>query len=391
MNEAILHKDVQQFINDHYTTDLSKVILKGSPFMEVKIQELADQLQSKSKSRIKLPTWFGTNNIYFPKSLNIEQTSSELTAKYKSSFINGDKLIDLTGGFGVDSFYFSKKFTSVIHCEIDTKLSEIVKHNAIQLGLINLHCFNKNGIEKLYENQTCFDWIYIDPSRRDELKTKVFKLEDCLPDVSEHLDLFLERSDNVMIKLSPLLDISSTVNSLKFVKEIHVVAVKNEVKELLILIQKGFIGPPKIKTINIVKNGQQSFEGFYPSDSIANFSAPQKYLYEPNSAILKSGLFNKVSSEIGVSKLHSNSHLYTSKELTYFPGRRFLIVSVLKYNKKLIKRSFKFKAANISTRNFHDSVAQIRKKTGIKEGGIDYLFFTTDIDANSIVIHCKKV
>ncbi len=391
MNEALLHKEVQQFINDHLKSDLSKLILKGTPFKDVKIQELAAQIQSKSKSRDKLPTWFHTNSIYYPKSLSIEQTSSELTAQYKASLIDGDQLIDLTGGFGVDSYFFAKKFKSVIHCEIDTELSKIVRYNFIQLGLKNITSFNTNGIDELSKNETFFDWIYIDPSRRDALKTKVFKLEDCLPDVGKHLDLFLERSHNVMIKLSPLLDISLTIKDLKFVKEIHVVAVKNEVKELLILIQKGYEGPSKIKTINIVASGQQTFEGYFPSNADVEFSAPQKHLYEPNSALLKSGLFNEVSSELNAPKLHSNSHLYTSDELLDFPGRRFTILSVFKYNKKLLKRNFKPKSANITTRNFHDSVAEIRKRTGIKEGGNDYLFFTTDIEDNSIVIHCKKV
>jgi len=391
LNEAVLHKEVQQFINNHLKSDLSKLILKGSPFKDVKIQELAVQIQAKSKSRDKLPTWFLTNNIYYPKSLSIEQTSSEPTAQYKASLINGDKLIDLTGGFGVDSYFFAKKFQSVIHCEIDTELSKIVTHNFMQLELENIACFNTNGIDELSESKSSYDWIFIDPSRRDALKTKVFKLEDCLPDVGKHLDLFLERSDNVMIKLSPLLDISLTINDLKFVKEIHVVAVKNEVKELLILIQKGYEGPSKIKTINMVAAGQQTFEGYFPSNAGVEFSAPKKYLYEPNAALLKSGLFNEISSEIKVSKLHSNSHLYTSDDLVHFPGRSFAILSVFKYNKKLLKRNFKGKNANITTRNFHDSVAEIRKKTGIKEGGNDYLFFTTDIEDNSIVIHCKKV
>ena len=138
MNEALLHKEVQQFINDHLKSDLSKLILKGTPFKDVKIQELAAQIQSKSKSRDKLPTWFHTNSIYYPKSLSIEQTSSELTAQYKASLIDGDQLIDLTGGFGVDSYFFAKKFKSVIHCEIDTELSKIVRHNFIQLGLKNI-------------------------------------------------------------------------------------------------------------------------------------------------------------------------------------------------------------------------------------------------------------
>ena len=391
MNEALLHKEVQQFINDHLKSDLSKLILKGTPFKDVKIQELAAQIQSKSKSRDKLPTWFHTNSIYYPKSLSIEQTSSELTAQYKASLIDGDQLIDLTGGFGVDSYFFAKKFKSVIHCEIETELSKIVRYNFIQLGLKNITSFNTNGIDELSKNETFFDWIYIDPSRRDALKTKVFKLEDCLPDVGKHLDFFLERSDNVMIKLSPLLDISLTIKDLKFVKEIHVVAVKNEVKELLILIQKGYEAPSKIKTINIVASGQQTFEGYFPSNANVEFSAPKKYLYEPNAALLKSGLFNEISSGLNAPKLHSNSHLYTSDELLVFPGRRFTILSVFKYNKKLLKRNFKSKSANITTRNFHDSVAEIRKKTGIKEGGNDYLFFTTDIEENSIVIHCKKV
>jgi 16S rRNA G966 N2-methylase RsmD len=391
LNEALLHKEVQQFINDHLKSDLSKLILKGTPFKDVKIQELAAQIQSKSKSRDKLPTWFHTNSIYYPKSLSIEQTSSELTAQYKASLIDGDQLIDLTGGFGVDSYFFAKKFNSVIHCEIDTELSKIVRHNFIQLELKNITSFNTNGIDELNKNETFFDWIYLDPSRRDVLKTKVFKLEDCLPDVGKHLDVFLERSDNVMIKLSPLLDISLTIKDLKFVKEIHVVAVKNEVKELLILIQKGYEGPSKIKTINIVASGQQTFEGYFPSNADVEFSAPKKYLYEPNAALLKSGLFNEVSSELNTPKLHSNSHLYTSDELLDFPGRRFTILSVFKYNKKLLKRNCKSKSANITTRNFHDSVAEIRKKTGIKEGGNDYLFFTTDIEDNSIAIHCKKV
>ncbi len=391
MNERLLHKEVQQFINDHLKTDLPQLILKGSPFKNIKIQELARQILAKSKCRDKLPTWFNTENIYYPKPLSIEQTSSELTADYKSSLISGNTLIDLTGGYGIDSFFFAKKFTKVIHCELDMKLSKIVRHNFKVLEQNNISCLNKNGIEQLNENKSIYDWVYIDPSRRDELKSKVFKLEDCQPDVSHHLDLFLEHSEKVMIKLSPLLDISLTVKSLKFVKEIHVVAVKNEVKELLILIQKGYEKKIIIKTINIRKNDEQTFTGCFPSTAHAAFSAPKKYLYEPNAALLKSGLFNEVSNNLSVFKLNINSHLYTSEILIDFPGRIFNIHSISKYNKKLLKKKYKFKSANITTRNFRESVAQIRKKTGIKEGGHDYLFFTTDLEDNSIVIHCTKV
>ena len=391
MNNKLLHKDVQQFIDDHLKTDLPQLIFKGSPFTDITIQELAEQIVSKSKSRNKLPTWFNTDSVYYPKTLSIEQTSSELTAEYKTSLIAGNSIIDLTAGFGVDSYYFSKIFKKVIHCELDIELSKIASYNFNLLGRSNITCLNKNGIEELTENQTVYDWIYVDPSRRNELKSKVFRLEDCLPDISHHLGLLLKRSDKIMVKLSPLLDISLTIKDLNFVKEIHIIAVKNEVKELLILIQKGYQAPPKLKTVNIIKNGIQTFDAYFPSNTSAVLSAPKKYLYEPNAAILKSGLFNEVSSELNVSKLNINSHLYTSETLVEFPGRRFHIESISKYNKKLLKKKYQFKTANITTRNFHESVAQIRKKTGFKDGGNDFLFFTTDHQDNAIVIHCTKV
>lgn len=387
----MLHSETQEFINNHLRTNLSKLILKGSPFKEVTIQELADQLKSKLKSKDKMPTWFGTEGIYYPKPLSIEQTSSEITAAYKANLAHGETMIDLTGGFGVDSFFFAKKFTSLTHCEINSDLSEIVAHNYGVLGLKNYTCIAVNGIDKLNEDATTYDWIYVDPSRRDDLKSRVFQVEDCLPDISLHLDLLLEHSNNIMVKLSPLLDITSTINRLKFVKEIHIIAVKNDVKELLFIIEKGHSGFVKIKTVNILKDEQQVFNGTYPSRSEATFSKAQDYLYEPNAALLKSGLFNEVSHDLKLHKIQLNSHLYTSEKLVEFPGRRFLITRVFNYNKKVIKQHMTSSKANITTRNFRESVAEIRKKTGIKEGGSDYLFFTTDMDNKAIVILCRKV
>ncbi|MGI9532121.1 THUMP-like domain-containing protein [Lutimonas sp.] len=391
MNQGVLHTETQEFINNQLHADLSKLILKGSPFKEVTIQELADQLKSKLKSKHKLPSWFETEGIYYPKPLSIEQTSSERTAAYKASLITGESIIDLTGGFGVDSFFFAKKFSSLTHCEINSELSEIVAYNYTKLGVKNCHCLAIDGIEKLKADPTTYDWIYVDPSRRDDLKSKVFQVEDCLPDISLHLDLLLERSTNIMVKLSPFLDISSTINRLKFIKEIHIIAVKNDVKELLFLIQKGYSNPIKIKTVNMLKEAEQVFEGRYPSRAEASISHPLHFLYEPNTALLKSGLFNEVSHDLKIHKLHTNSHLYTSETLIHFPGRCFLISNVFKYSKKLIKKHVTGSKANITTRNFRESVAQIRKKTGIKEGGDDYLFFTTDMDNKAIVILCKKV
>ena len=194
-----------------------------------------------------------------------------------------------------------------------------------------------------------------------------------------------------MVKLSPFLDITATIDRLQFVKEVQVVAVKNEVKELLVFIEKGYKGACHLKAVNITKDKRDVFEGIFPSQEEPRFSNVKKYLFEPNSAILKSGLFNEVSTQLNLYKLHVNSHLYTSDILVNFPGRSFEIIAVFKYNKKQIKRNFGSKKANITTRNFHDTVAQIRKKTGIKEGGDDFMFFTTDLEENAIMIQCKKV
>ncbi len=391
MNKKLLHSDVQDFIDANLKTDLPTLILKGSPFEGISIQDLAQQVLSKSKCYSKLPTWFKTRKIYYPKAVSIEQTSSEITAHYKSMLLSGQSLIDLTGGFGVDAYFFAKRFDLVTHCEIDKELSEIVSYNFGLMEVKNIDCHNQDGISFLQNTALHYDWIYIDPSRRNDLKSKVFRLEDCLPDITLHLETFLKHSNNLMIKLSPFLDIASIVSKLPFVQEIQVVAVKNEVKELIVLIHKGHKGPCRLKAVNISKEKKDVFEGVFPSHEEPSFSMARKYLFEPNSAILKSGLFNEVSAQLKIHKIHVNSHLYTSDILVDFPGRSFKIIAVYKYNKKQIKRDFGSKKANITIRNFHDSVAQIRKKTGIKEGGDDFLFFTTDLEDNAIMIECKKV
>lgn len=391
MNKNLLHNDVQSFINTNLKTDIPSLVLKGSPFQDIKIQDLANQILSKSKCRNKLPRWFVTEGIYYPKPISIEQTSSEITAQYKANLVAGKTLADLTGGFGVDSFFLSHKVDQLTHCEIDTELSEIAAHNFHVFGFAHINCLPVDGIAFLQSTSHRFDWLFIDPSRRTDVKGKVFLLNDCLPNVVVHLDLLLSKANHILIKLSPILDIHSVVSDLKYVKEIHVVSNLNEVKELLIVLEKDYEGPIKIKTINFKKTGKDIFEAVFPSSVVANYSSPKTYLYEPNSAILKAGLFNEVSHELNVFKLHSNSHLYTSDELINFPGRRFEVISCSKYNPKEMKQKFPIKKANITIRNFHESVAQIRKRTKIKEGGSDYLFFTTDPENQALVIHCVKV
>lgn len=392
MNYDILNTEVQAFINQNLKADISKLLLKGTPFPKVETKAVIEQIEAKKRCEKKLPTWFNTENIYFPNKLNIEQTSSETTASYKANLISGDNIIDVTGGFGVDCYYFSQRFKTVEHCEINETLSNIVKHNCRQFNIKNISTANVDGIDYLKSSNNKYDWIYIDPSRRHDSKGKVFFLNDCLPNIPEHLNLLFKHSKNILIKTSPLLDFSVGINELEHVKTIHVVAVNNEVKELLWILERGFLDKIYIETVNIKNNTKDTFD-FYIEDeknSKSKHSLALTYLYEPNSAILKAGGFHSVSNQLDVFKLHQHSHLYTSESLIDFPGRCFKVEKVLPFNKKAFKKE-NINKANITIRNFPETVRQIRKKFNIKDGGDLYLFFTTNVENNKIVIVCKKV
>jgi len=391
LNKHLLNIVVQEFIDSNLNSDISSLLLKGIDFEGIYSKEIIEQIEAKKRSEKKLPTWFQSPNIYYPNKLNIEQTSSEITANYKASLVSGNLLIDLTGGFGVDAYYFSKRVENVTHCEINTNLSMLVKHNYESLNVGNIKCLNENGIEALKGIDKTFDWIYLDPSRRDDTKKKVFLLSDCIPNVKTFQGLFLKYAKHVMIKTSPLLDIKATLSDLKNVKELHIVAVNNEVKELLWILERDCNSEFKIKTVNISKSEQQEFEFNFEDEANtqANYNLPLTYLYEPNTAVLKSGAFNVVSTLLNIPKLHKHSHLYTSKNLIKFPGRRFKIKKIIPFNKKVFAKEA-IKKANVTTRNFPLSVGDLRKKLKIKDGGDSYLFFTTNLNNEKIIIICSK-
>lgn len=390
MNLSILQAIVQEFIDDNLKSNITKLILKGSPFDKISTQEVANQIVAKQKAAQKLPTWFATKNIYYPPKISIEQTSSEITAAYKANLVSGSSIIDITGGFGIDCYYFSKQFNHVIHCEINEELSTIVNHNYQQLNVKNIDTFSGNGIDFLKKTKETFDCIYIDPSRRNDSKGKVFLLKDCLPNIPENIDFLFTKTNQILVKNSPILDISSAISELKFVKEIHVIAVKNEVKELLFLLENNYEKDIRIKTINILQEDSQEFMFNFNEEIASQYSEPLTYLYEPNAAILKSGGFHQISKQLNLFKIHQHSHLYTSEKLIDFPGRCFKIIEVLNYDKKKIKKLIPKNKANITTRNFPKTVTQIRKETNLKDGGNSYLFFTTNQNNDLKVIICKK-
>ena len=391
MDKSILSEEIQEFITSNINADVSKLALQKNKFPGTDWTAILNQIASKQKAKSKLPTWFNTSNIYYPSKISVEQTSSEQTAEYKSGLIAGDKLIDLTGGFGVDDFYFSKKINQVTHCEINPELSEIVAHNIKQLKVKNIECFAGDSSEILAKLNQKFDWIYIDPSRRHDAKGKVFMLKDCLPNVAEQLNFYFEYANNIMIKTAPILDITAGLSELKNVKVIHVIALENEVKELLWILEKEYSKSIKIVTINLTKDSVSAFSFELGNSSITNYSLPKKYVYEPNAAIMKSGGFDEITANFEVEKLHQHSHLYTSDTLIDFPGRAFEIENCFEYNKQNMKSFLENKKANITTRNFPETVENIRKKWKIKDGGNMYCFFTTDANNNKIVLLCGKL
>ncbi len=391
MFDSILKKEVQDFINSNLFSDIQKLALKKNPFPDLDYKMLLNQIVSKGKSKEKLFTWFATDGIIYPEKISIEQTSSERTAQYKTQLVSGTTLIDLTGGFGIDDYYFSKKIEKVIHCEINADLSAITKHNFKQLGVTNIECISGDSFNFLKNATDKYDWIYIDPSRRSSVKGKVFLLADCLPNVPELLDFYFEKANHILIKTAPILDISSALKELKFVKTIHIVAVDNEVKELLFELEKNYTEKISIKTIDFGKTVTQ-FNTFLAEETPnLQFGLPQKYLYEPNSAVMKSGSFDLISSRFLLAKLHTHSHLYTSDALVDFPGRAFKIDANFAYNKENLKHYLQNQKCNITTRNFPETVENIRKKWKIKDGGNQYSFFTTDINNQKIVLLCTKI
>ena len=391
MDKSILSAEIQEFITSNINTDISILALQKNKFPASDWTTILNQIAAKQKVKSKLPTWFNTSHIYYPSKISVEQTSSEKTAEYKSRLVSGDKLIDLTGGFGVDDFYFSKKVNQVTHCEINLELSDIVAHNFERLQVKNIECIAGDSSEILIVLNQKFDWIYIDPSRRNDAKGKVFMLKDCLPNVPELLDFYFESANNIMIKTAPILDISAGLSELKNVKTIHIIALENEVKELLWILEKNYSKSIEIVTCNLTKDTAEEFIFELGNSLISYYGLPKKYVFEPNAAIMKSGGFDEVTAQFEVDKLHQHSHLYTSDILIDFPGRAFEIENYFEYNKHNMKSILENKKANITTRNFPETVENIRKKWKITDGGNMYCFFTTAANNNKIVLLCSKL
>ncbi|MEH3114258.1 class I SAM-dependent methyltransferase [Pedobacter terrae] len=392
MNNKLLAKAVQDYINANLNADVNQIALAKSMFEGISPAELATQIAAKKKSAKKLPTWFHTENIYYPPILSIEQTSSELTAEYKSKLAKGDTLIDITGGLGIDSYYFSRKVKTVTHCEINPELAAIAQHNAQVLKAINIAFKAEDGIAYIKKNDTFFDTIYVDPARRAE-KGKVFMLKDCTPDVTSNLDILLEKSSRIIIKTAPLLDISAGLAELKQVSEIHIVSVKNECKELLWIIDKGYENDTKVRAVTLNRGNEKDFS-FYKSSSNASVQFTDnlnigEYLYEPDAALLKSGAFNLIGTTYGIIKLHPQTQLFIADQVkTDFPGRIFKIESIL--NTGDLKKDTKLKG-NVIVRNYPAKPEDLVKKYKIIADQDQFLIFTKIANGANVILKASII
>ncbi|TBO41260.1 class I SAM-dependent methyltransferase [Pedobacter kyonggii] len=392
MNNKLLAKAVQDYINANLNADVNQIALAKSPFEGITAAELATQITAKKKSEKKLPTWFDTPDIYYPPVLSIEQTSSEITAKYKSKLAKGDTFIDITGGFGIDSYYFSKKVKAVTHCEINHELSTIAKHNAQSLQIVNIEFKAEDGIAYIQASDTSFDTIYLDPARRAE-KGKVFMLKDCTPDISGNLDALLEKSSRIIIKTAPLLDISAGLSELKQVSEIHIVSVRNECKELLWIIDKGYNDDTKIIAVTLNNEIEKDFS-FYRSSSNGSIQFIDDlntgdYLYEPDAALLKSGAFNLIGETYNLLKLHPQTQLFSSANVNKdFPGRIFKIEAVL--TTTALKKQENLKG-NVIVRNYPAKPEDLVKKYKIKADQNQFLIFTKVGNGENIVVKASII
>lgn len=379
------------FINQHQNDDVHSLLLHAARYLDVDIKTAVTQISGRKSITTKIPSWHAVEQLIYPQHLSLEQCSSEITAQYKSTLCKGKTFVDLTGGFGVDCAFISRNFAEAIYVERQSELCAIAAHNFPLLGLNHIHVINQDSISYL-QSMDPVDCIFIDPARRDKHGKKTVQLSDCEPDITQLEELLLEKASRVIIKLSPMLDISLALKDLKYGTQVHILSVHNDCKELLFVLDKSANAPVKLHCLNFTHNQPQEFIFTKEEEQDAYCEYTDQvctYLYEPNASILKAGGYRSIAARYKLKKLHPNSHLYTSTEyLEEFPGRVFHVEATAPIKDKALLKGVD--KANISTRNFPLSPPELRKRLKLKEGGEVYLFATTLQNNSRIMIRCTK-
>ena len=421
MNQATI-----DFIREHAEADVRQLALQGTKNPEVDLSFALDQIAGRQKAKTKLPSWAAIDGIVYPPHLSMEQCSSEQTARYKGCLVMDDgcwlndkktegsgtvSFVDLTGGFGVDFAFIASAINQhltpitqhLIYIERQAPLCAISSENFKLLGLNHIEVVCADGVEYLHQLDHA-DLIFLDPARRDDHGGRTYGIANCTPNVLELRDELLQKADRVMLKLSPMLDWRKAVDDLGNVSEVHIVSVDNECKELLLVISEKLIVNRDIKVVcvNLLSNGsKEAFEFPYQKSQISDTSPMTihyslltiHFLFEPNASIMKAGCFTLLEQRFGVSQLDKNSHLFVSdSDVSDFPGRRFIIEKTTSMNKRELKSALAgIERANITVRNFPMSVAELRKRLKLKEGGDLYLFATTIAGHQHQLFLCRKI
>ena len=384
--------EATDIIRQHLNDDIYALSAKDGWYGDSDKKWLLQQIQSRQKAKSKLPSWYGNFDLLFPPPVSVEQASSELTASYKAELVAGGTLVDATGGMGVDSSFFARRFQKVVYMEMQSELVTLAHHNFAAMGLSNVEVHqNPDGsIDKLPDG----DCVFLDPSRR-EAGRRVFLLEDCTPDLLNWWPKLRQNFGTILVKLSPMYDITSAVRALDGITEIHVVAVAGEVKELLLLATHENVAPLTISCADLARDGAVH-KATYPYDqrnrSIGYAAGLSRHLYEPAAPLMKAEMMNAEAARCGLEKLHPHSHLYTSAELVPdFFGRIFEVEAAFGMGKADLKAGLQgVTHADITVRNFPLREAELRKRLRLGAGGETTLFATT-IGQKHILIRTHKV
>ena len=378
------------FIRQHRADDVRRLALQGGRHPEVDLHYALEQIAGWQKARTKLPSWAACAGLVYPPHLSMEQCSSEATATYKARIAGQGRLfVDLTAGFGVDAAFIAKGFLQAVIIEQQENLCAIVAENYKRLGLSQVEVRCGDGVEYLHSMEHA-DLIFIDPARRDEHGGRTYGIADCTPNVLELREELLTKADRVIIKLSPMLDWRKTVDDLGKVNEVHIVSVDNECKELLLVMSE------TAKPLQVFCVNDDEVLAFSPalsqSASLSLIPSDPRFLYVPNASIMKAGCFGELAERFQMAPLDKNSHLFVSdSEVPGFPGRCFIIEKMTSMNKRELKEALAdIHQANIAVRNFPLSVAELRKRLKLQDGGDTYIFATTVADKGHQLLICHK-
>ncbi len=407
---------IKDFILSHKEDDVRELALKASKYPGIDLPRALVQISGWQKAKSKLPLWAQKEDIVYPNSLSLEQSSSENTARYKAQIalkllkeaapkktaISSDSsmFVDLTGGFGVDFSFLAENFSHSIYVEKDATLCNIAKHNFEALGLKSSKIVNSRAEEFLSSLKKA-TLIYLDPSRRDKNGNRTYLISSCSPDLIKLMPLLIEKSEYVMVKLSPMLDYHKAISDLgSHVGQVHIVSFFGECKELLLILSRHYNGLEKVYCSSDETMFSYSPQELFiqkPQDESKNSSkafiaSKGSYLYEPNPSIMKAGCFDLLSFRFKVSQISKNSHLFLSEDfLKEFPGRRFKVIDIISMNQRDIKSKLSdLSSANIAVRNFPLTAKQLKNRLKLKDGGDTYIFATTLKDSSHVLFRCEK-